>query len=126
MIGINDVWQHFDSDPSAEQVELEQFELVCRRLLARTRLQLDGLVLMTPYFLERNRKDPMRVKMDAYGAITKTLAVGSDAIFVDTQAAFDHYPRHQPTESLCTDRVHPNGLGQMILARAFLNALGVS
>ena len=126
MIGINDVWRHFDSEPGAEQVEPEQYELVYRSLLAKTRPQLDGLVLMTPYFLETNRKDLMRVKMDAYGAIAKKLAVEFDAICVDTQAAFDRYLLHQPTESLCADRVHPNGLGHMILARAFLNALGVS
>ena len=126
MIGINDVWRQFDSEPGTEQVEPEQYELVYRSVLAKTRLQLDGLVLMTPYFLETNREDPMRLKMDAYGTITKKLAVEFDAIFVDTQATFDHYLAHQPTESLCADRVHPNGLGHMILARAFLNALGVS
>ena len=126
MIGINDVWRQFDSEPSTEQVEPEQYELVYRSLLEKTRSQLDGLVLMTPYFLETNREDPMRLKMDAYGTITKKLAVQFDAIFVDTQATFDHYLVHQPTESLCADRVHPNGLGHMILARAFLNALGVS
>ena len=126
MIGINDVWRQFDSEPGAEQVEPEQYELVYRSLLAKTRSQLDGLVLLTPYFLETNREDPMRLKMDAYGTITKRLAVEFDAIFVDTQAAFDRYLVHQPTESLCEDRVHPNGLGHMILARAFLNALGVS
>ena len=126
MIGINDVWRHFDSEPGAQQVEPEQYELVYRSVLAKTRPLLDGLVLMTPYFLEANREDPMRVKMDIHGAITKKLAVEFDAIFVDTQAAFDHYLEHQPTESLCKDRVHPNKLGHMILARTFLNALGVS
>ncbi|MEC8279650.1 MAG: SGNH/GDSL hydrolase family protein, partial [Verrucomicrobiota bacterium] len=118
MIGINDVWRQFDSESGAEQVEPEQYELVYRSLLEKTRSQLDGLVLMTPYFLETNREDPMRLKMDAYGTITKKLAVQFDAIFVDTQATFDHYLVHQPTESLCADRVHPNGLGHMILARA--------
>ena len=126
MIGINDVWRQFDSESGAEQVEPEQYELVYSSLLEKTRSQLDGLVLMTPYFLETNREDPMRLKMDAYGSINKKLAVQFDAIFVDTQATFDHYLAHQPTESLCADRVHPNGLGHMILARAFLNALGVS
>ena len=126
MIGINDVWRQFDSESGAEQVEPEQYELVYSSLLEKTRSQLDGLVLMTPYFLETNREDPMRLKMDAYGSITKKLAVQFDAIFVDTQATFDHYLAHQPTQSLCSDRVHPNGLGHMILARAFLNALGVS
>lgn len=126
MIGINDVWRQFDAEPGAEQVEPEQYELVYRSVLAKTRPQLDGLVLMTPYFLETNREDPMRVKMDAYGAITKKLAADFDAISVDTQAAFDHYLAHQPTQSLCEDRVHPNGVGHMILARAFLSAVAVN
>ena len=126
MVGINDVCQQFDTEPCAEQVEPEQYESVYRSVLAKTRPQLDGLVLMTPYFLETNRKDLMREKMDAYGAITKKLAVEFDAISVDTQLAFDHYLRHQPTESLCTDRIHPNGVGHMIIARAFLSAVGVS
>ena len=126
MIGINDVWRQFDAEPGAEQVEPEQYELVYRSVLAKTRPQLDGLVLMTPYFLETNREDPMRVKMDAYGAITKKLAADFDAISVDTQAAFDHYLAHQPTQSLCADRVHPNGVGHMILARAFLSAVAVN
>ena len=126
MIGINDVWRQFDAEPGAEQVEPEQYELVYRSLLAKTRPQLDGLVLMTPYFLETNREDPMRVKMDTYGAITKKLAADFDAISVDTQAAFDHYLAHQPTQSLCADRVHPNGVGHIILARAFLSAVGVN
>jgi len=126
MIGINDVWRQFDAEPGADQVEPEQYESVYRGLLAKTRPQLDGLVLMTPYFLETNREDPMRVRMDAYGAITKKLAAEFDAICVDTQAAFDHYLAHQPTQSLCADRVHPNGVGHMILARSFLSAVGLS
>jgi lysophospholipase L1-like esterase len=126
MIGINDVWRQFDAEPGAEQVEPEQYELVYRSVLAKTRPQLDGLVLMTPYFLETNREDPMRVKMDAYGAITKKLAADFDAISVDTQTAFDHYLAHQPTQSPCADRVHPNGVGHMILARAFLSAVAVN
>jgi len=126
MIGINDVWRQFDSEPGAVQVEPEQYESIYRSLLAKTRPQLDGLVLMTPYFLETNREDPMRAKMDVYAAITQKLAAEFDAIFVDTQAAFDKYLAHQPTQSLCGDRVHPNGVGHMIIARAFLSAVGVS
>ena len=125
MIGINDVWRQFDAEPGTPQVEPAQYEAVYRGLLAKTRPGLEGLVLMTPYFLETNRADPMRVKMDAYGAITKNLAAEFDAIFVDLQAAFDRYLEHQPTQSLCADRVHPNGVGHMVIARAFLSAVGV-
>ena len=125
MIGINDVWRQFDGEPGMEQVEPEQYESVYRGLLEKTRPKLKGLILMTPYFLETDLADPMRAKMDVYGAITQKLAAEFDAIFVDVQAAFDHYLEHQPTQSLCADRVHPNGVGHMIIARAFLGAVGV-
>jgi len=125
MIGINDVWRQFDGEPRMAQVDPEQFESVYRGLLAQTRPRLKGLVLMTPFFLETNRSDPMRAKMDLYGEITKKLAGEFDATLVDVQAAFDRYLEHQPTQSLCGDRVHPNGVGHMIIARAFLSAAGV-
>jgi lysophospholipase L1-like esterase len=125
MIGINDVWRQFDGEPRMPQVDAGKYESVYRGLLDQTRSKLKGLVLMTPYFLETNRGDPMRAMMDEYGAITKKLAAEFDAVFVDLQAAFDHYLAHQPTQSLCGDRVHPNSVGHMIIARAFLDAVGV-
>lgn len=85
MIGINDVWRQFDGLPNMAQVEPEQYESVYRSLLAQTRPQLKGLVLMSPYFMETNRSDPMRAKMDIYGSITKDLAKEFDAVFVDVQ-----------------------------------------
>jgi lysophospholipase L1-like esterase len=66
----------------------------------------------------------MRAKMDEYGAIVRKLAEEFDAVFVDVQAAFDRYLEHNPTQSLCGDRVHPNGLGHMIIATSLMTALG--
>jgi len=125
MIGINDVWRHFDNLVKADQVTADQFEKTYRRILLNTRPRLKGLVLMTPYFIEPNRQDPMRAKMDEYGAIVRKLASEFDAVFVDVQAAFDRYLRHHPSQSLCGDRVHPNGPGHMIIATALLTALDV-
>ena len=122
MIGLNDVWRQFDR-PELEQVYIEQFEDVYRRLLVQTRPELVGLVLMTPYFIETNRADPMRVKMDAYGMVVRQLATEFDAIFVDVQAAFDAYLLHRTSQSLSDDRVHPNATGHMIIAKAFLTAI---
>ena len=124
MIGINDVWRQFDSRPGADQVTLDRFEIVYREILDATRAKVEGLVLMTPFFLEINQSDPMRAMMDQYGQAVQKMAAEYDAIFVDTQAAFDRYLKHQPTQSLCGDRVHPNGAGHMILARAFLESIG--
>ena len=65
MIGINDVWQQFDPWPHAEaHVGLEEYTQTLENLIQTTRPQLKGLVLMTPYFIEPNRSDPMRTRMD--------------------------------------------------------------
>jgi lysophospholipase L1-like esterase len=55
----------------------------------------------------------------------RELARKHGAIFVDTQAAFDHVLRHVHPMALAWDRVHPNLTGHMVLARAFLHAVGV-
>jgi lysophospholipase L1-like esterase len=124
MIGINDVWRQFDSAHLPDQVCLNRYETVYRRILTVARPTLKGLILMTPYYIESNPSDPMRRMMDDYGKVVKILASEFDAVFVDTQAAFDAYLKHQPTQSLCGDRVHPNRIGHMVIARAFLTAMG--
>lgn len=125
MIGGNDVWRQFDLPRQPEiHVLPEEYEQTLDGLLARARPALKGLVLMTPYYLEPNRKDPMRAQMDRYGAIVRKLAKRHDAILVDTQAAFDEVLAHTYPAALGWDRVHPNHVGHMVLARAFLKAIG--
>lgn len=123
MIGINDVWRHFKNPADPSPVTIGKFEAVYRELLIRTRPGLQGLVLMTPYVLETDKKDPMRKMMDAYGGIVRQLADEFAAVYVDVQDAFDRYLEHRPAESLSTDRVHPNLTGHMIIATACLTAL---
>ena len=124
MIGINDVWRQFDGANDPDQVDIARYEATYRRLLTQTRPQLSGgLILMTPFFIEANRADPMRAMMDEYSAVVAQLASEFDAIFVDTQAAYDHYLTYRPTQSLCGDRIHPNQSGHMLMARAFLAAV---
>ncbi len=123
LIGINDVWRQFDR-PYLKQVSAEQFESVYDGLLQRTRHGLKGLVLLSPFFLEPERREPMRALMDRYGAIVKALAGKHGALYVDVQAAFDRYLAERHTLTLCADRVHPNQTGHALIARAFLDVVG--
>lgn len=126
MIGINDVWRQFDLPRQKEiHVGLEEYEQTLDELCAATRQQVSGLVLLTPYFIELNRKDAMRARMDQYGAAVKRLAKKHRAICVDTQAAFDRVLKHMHPMALAWDRVHPNQTGHTIIARAFLDAIGL-
>lgn len=124
LIGINDVWRHFDS-PGIPQVNEATFTATLQRLVERTAPSVSGIILMTPFYLETNRDDPMRKQMDHYGAAVKSVATQANALPVDVQAAFDTWLAGQPTQLLCGDRVHPNTTGHMIIARALVKALGL-
>lgn len=125
MIGINDVWRQFDSPLQTEiHVAPDEYEQTLEALVEPTRPLLRGLVLMTPFYIEPNRSDPMRARMDQYGAIVRGIASRHDAVFIDTQAAFDEALEFYYPATLAWDRVHPNQTGHMILTRAFLNGVG--
>jgi lysophospholipase L1-like esterase len=125
MIGINDVWRQFDLPRQGElAVPLEEYRATLDRLVEGIRPRLAGLVLMTPFFIEPHRGDAMRARMDQYGAAVREVAARHRAILVDTQAAFDRVLAHQHSSALAWDRIHPNHLGHMVLARAVLDGLG--
>ena len=105
---------------------LEEYTRVLTALVEKTRPLVKGLILATPYVIESNRADPMRRRMDEYGAVVRDLAVRNNAVFIDTQAAFDAVLVHTHPMTLAWDRIHPNTTGHMILARAFLAALGAA
>jgi lysophospholipase L1-like esterase len=127
MIGINDVWRQFDCPKMTEiHVGLEEYERTLVEIIEAVLPNLDGLVLVTPYFIEPNRSDPMRKRMDAYGAVVKKLAKRYKAVLVDTQAGFDWMLEHMHPMAIAWDRVHPNTSGHAMIAKCFMNAIGCS
>ncbi len=125
LIGINDVWRQFDSPEIKEQhVSPEDFRTCYERLIKSTLPRVKGMILMTPYFMEPNRDDPMRRRMDEYGAITKELAEKYHLTLVDLQAGWDKLFQHMHPMNIAWDRVHPNQIGCMYIAKQFLSAIG--
>ncbi len=124
MIGINDVWRQFDSPTRPEgHVLPDEYERTLDGLLIQTRPQVKNIVLLTPFYIEPNRADAMRARMDEYGAIVRRLSETHGTLFVDTQAAFDAVLTSLYPATLGWDRVHPSLTGHMVLARAFLQAV---
>ncbi|ABO67123.1 MULTISPECIES: SGNH/GDSL hydrolase family protein [Geobacillus] len=125
MIGINDVWRQYDLPFIKEKhVYLDEYEETLRSLVIETKPLVTGIILMTPFYIEGNEHDSMRRTMDQYGLAVKRIAEETDSIFVDTQAAFNKVLKTLYPAALAWDRVHPSVAGHMILARAFLNAIG--
>lgn len=123
-IGINDVWRCV-ANRMDEHVPSDEYETTFRRLLQQTRDALDPVfILVDPYVIETNRQDPFRAMMDQYIECVHRLAAEFDAVSVRTQDAFDAALAGQPSEFWAGDRVHPQPYGHMVIALAFLKAVG--
>lgn len=125
MIGTNDVWRQFDTPLQPEwHVYPEEFASTLDKLVSSTMPTVKGMVLMTPFYLEPDRRDAMRAMMDRYGAIVKETAQKHGTVFVDTQAAMTSLLKNYHSAYIAWDRVHPSIIGHTAIARAFLDAIG--
>ena len=126
MIGINDVWRQFDAPLQKEtHVGPEEYRDTLDRLIARTTPRVERILVASPFYIEPNKKDAMRARMDEYGAYAHEVAIQHGAVWIDVQAAFDALLRHVHPNALAWDRVHPNATGHAAITRAFLKAVGV-
>ena len=125
MIGINDVWRQFDSPlQKGRHVELAEYKETITNLVEQTQPNVTGMILMTPFYIEPNASDPMRAMMDRYSEVVRELALQRNTLFVDTQAAFNYLMEYSYPAAIAWDRVHPNQIGHLAIARAFVDAIG--
>ena len=125
MIGVNDTWSCFSLPQNPiGHVPLPEYEKILEDLVKNTLPRLSGgMILMTPYLIESNRSDAMRIQVEKYGKIVKRLAEKYNTLLVDTQAVFDNFLNFRYNWNLASDRVHPNLIGATLIARALLDVL---
>jgi len=121
-IGFNDVWRQFDAPTIPEYaVSPEEYRANLAKLADATTAKM---IWMTPYYLEANKDDAMRSRMDEYGAIMKEEAAKRGIPCIDLQEKFAHILRYRYPAYITWDRVHPGITGSVIIARAFLKEIG--
>ena len=126
MIGANDVWRIFDEPGLPEnQVHLSDYEKNLTEMVIRMKAAGIRPILLTPYFMEPNRGDPMRRLMDEYGQAVRRVAEAHGVHFIDVQPVFDEYLRYRHSSYISWDRVHPSHIGSMLLAKTLLSYVGV-
>lgn len=124
-IGINDVWRQFDMPAFPHTHVLpEEYRENVRKMIELSKAHAKGVILCTPFFMESNREDPMRKRMDEYSQICRELAEEYGCIFVDFQAMYDRFFEHCHPALLAWDRVHPNQKAATLMARELLTACG--
>ena len=125
MIGANDVWRQFDepgqySASYTPEVYRANLEAVCERTIKNVK----GLFIISPFYMEANNEDPMKKKMVEYAAICREVAEKYGATYIDVQEAFDNHLKYRYPAYISWDRVHPNWVGSVIIAREVLKAIG--
>ncbi|MPN52040.1 Acetylxylan esterase [bioreactor metagenome] len=124
-IGFNDVWRQFDSPAVINQhVYPDEYREALCRITEKTMPSVKSMIFMTPYYMETNKEDRMRKRMDEYGAIMKEVAARYVLPCIDLQKEFDAYLQYRHSSYIMWDRVHPGWIGSMIIARAFLRTIG--
>jgi lysophospholipase L1-like esterase len=128
MIGANDVWRQFDtpcgynSDKSPEAYEKNVEEIILKTIG-----KVKGIYVMSPFYMEANDNDAMKKMMVEYSKIAKKVAnkyEKDNVKFIDLQPDFDEHLKYRYPAYISWDRVHPNWIGSVIIARKILKEIG--
>lgn len=122
-IGVNDVWRSFGGIES-EAVGADEYRATLRGLIGEAVSLNCRLVLVTPFLVEVDRADPMRLEVENRARIVSELAHEFGATLVALQSAFDAAMDASSPELWAADRVHPSGPGHLLIAREWLRAVG--
>lgn len=126
MIGVNDVWRQFDSPGVRDShVYLSEYKATVWELMERTLPMVKGMIVLSPFYMEPQRNDPMRRMVDEYARVAEDAAKKHNCLYVNVQQAFDEYLTYRHSSYISGDRVHPGPVGNAIIAREFLKAIGM-
>ena len=124
-IGINDVWRQFDTPAMFDaQVMPDEYESNVEKMILALKGRVKGIFILSPYYMEPNRMDGMRARMDEYVEICRKLSEKHGAVFVDFQKLYEDYCKVRHSTYIAWDRIHPNQVGATLMAREFLSHCG--
>ncbi len=124
-IGINDVWRQFDTPAIiSDQVMPDEYENNVKEMILSVKDNVKGIFIATPYYIEPNSCDKMRHRMNEYVEICINLAKKYDCKLINFQKMYEDYCSFQHSSRIAWDRVHPNQIGAVLMAREFLKQCG--
>ena len=120
-IGINDVWRQFDVPACRDYAgSVEEYEKNLETMILKIRGKVKGIFICTPYYIEPNKSDLMRNRMDEYIKVCKYLAQKYNGELADFQGMYDEFCKYKHSSIIAWDRVHPNQMGATLMAKEFL------
>ncbi len=124
-IGVNDVWRQLQSPGNPEEVLIDEFTAIYRKLLDRTREAVGcRLLLLEPTIIGEEPDAPHNRLMQPYLDRVADLAKTYDATLVPLNRAFHRAIAARPEQQWTTDGVHPLTHGHMLMALGIVDVLG--
>jgi acyl-CoA thioesterase I len=124
LLGVNDTWHAFKRQAG---VDVPRYARTYRHLLDDTRQRLPSvrLVLCEPFVLPCGEVGAgWREEIDQRRQVVADLAADFQAVLVPFQTVFDAACQHAPAAHWAHDGVHPTPAGHLLMARAWLQAVG--
>ncbi len=121
-IGINDVWRQIDQ-PDLEQVYPETFREIYSRLIEQTKRHTKAeLILMEPSVHQEDLSSEGNRRLKPYVQIVRDLAGCYGTLLVPIHERFAGFLSKTRRHRLTTDGVHMTSLGDMLIAKTWLEA----
>jgi lysophospholipase L1-like esterase len=102
---------------------LDEYEKCLNNFFLLTSNSVEKIILMTPFLVEPNYSDPIRMMVNGYVKVVRQLAATNGLVLVDTQNKFDLAMTKIKPEELAEDRIHPTIVGHNLMAEAFMKSL---
>lgn len=123
LIGINDVWHRYGA--SKIGTTDAQIEANYRAILTRIRKETNAkIVMLAPYLLDTDDKEPIRSDLKTVLPIVRSLADEFADVFVPLDLVFEEALQTQPeARYYSADGVHPNLNGSKFIGKLCAEAI---
>jgi acyl-CoA thioesterase I len=125
LVGINDVWRHYDSNiPSP----IEGFRSSYVKILHTIRRELKAqIIIMEPFLLPiPDDRRIWRAQLDPKIHVIRSLAVEYNCLYIPLDGLFAAAACRAPASFWTPDGVHPSAAGDALIAEAWLDRVQLS
>lgn len=124
MIGVNDVHRELDTPQNPmNHISDDMYQSYMIKLIETFKENRINLILATPFYLELNKEDVFRKKLDGFSQICRNLAKQYNIPLVDLQQVFDDFIKKASPYEMSKDRIHISLTGHMLIADSIFNLL---
>lgn len=116
LIGINDVWRHYNGDPS-NAVSLEEYMENMKYLIESSIGKVKRIIILAPFHLGDPLNDPIRQQTDEYVKALSQLVKNYDLDYINLHDIFQNYMKSFEYQQMSfkNDKIHPTLFGHYII-----------